>query len=81
MLPEAWWRMNKNKKRITIQCLRLFWFSSHPIIRPLTLAIIIMLLLPSHWLALPTSIGLGFSIEVFLKLFENVLLINIKEIS
>jgi hypothetical protein len=65
--------MNKNKKRITIQCLRLFWFSSHPIIRPLTLAIIIMLFLPSHWLALPTGIGLGFSVEVFLKIIERIL--------
>ena len=73
MLPEAWWRMNKNKKRIAIHGMRLFWFSSHPIIRPLTLAIIIMLLLPSHWLALPTSIGLGFSIEVFLKMIERIL--------
>jgi hypothetical protein len=65
--------MNKNKKRIAIHGMRLFWFSSHPIIRPLTLAIIIMLLLPSHWLALPTSIGLGFSIEVFLKMIERIL--------
>jgi hypothetical protein len=73
MLPETWWRMNRNKKRIVIHGMRLFWFSSHPIIRPLTLAIIIMFLLPSHWLALPTSIGLGFSVEVFLRLIERIL--------
>lgn len=73
MLPTTWWMMNKNKKRVAVNCLRLFWFSSHPIIRPLTTAIIIMLLLPSHWLALPTSIGLGFSIEVFLKIIERFL--------
>jgi len=73
MLPTTWWRMNKNKKRIAIHALRLFWFSSHPIIRPLTTAIVIMLLLPSHWLALPTSIGLGFSMEVFLKIIERIL--------
>jgi hypothetical protein len=31
-----------------------------------------MFLLPSHWLALPTSIGLGFSMEVFLKIIEKI---------
>jgi hypothetical protein len=79
MLPEAWWRMNKNKKHIAIRAMRLFWLSSHPIIRPLTLAIIIFLLLPSHRLALPTAIGLGFSIEVFFKMIEEFLLEIIKE--
>jgi len=73
MLPTIWWRMTSGKKRITIHCLRLYWFTNHPIIRPLFIANLVLWLMPAHWLALPTAVGIGFSVEVFLRLIERIL--------
>ena len=72
MLPIQWRKMGKRKRKIAIHALRFYWFTNHPIIRPLLIANILIWLLPSHVLALPTSIGIGFSMEVFIRSFEKI---------
>ncbi len=74
MLPIQWRRMGKHKRKIAVHFLRFYWFSNHPIIRPLLIANIIFLLMPAHLLALPTSIGLGFGIETFIRIFERIIM-------
>ena len=73
MLPIQWRKMDKRKRKIAIHALRFYWFTNHPIIRPLFIANILIWLLPSHTLALPTSIGIGFSMEVFIRIIERII--------
>ena len=74
MLPIQWRKMNNRKRKLAIRALRFYWFTNHPIIRPLFIANILMLLLPSHVLALPTSIGLGFGIETIIRTFKRIIM-------
>lgn len=74
MLPTQWRRMDKRKRKLAVRFIRFYWFSNHPIIRPLLIANIIMILLPAHVLALPTSIGLGFGVETFIRTIERIIM-------
>lgn len=70
LLPTQWKTLTKRKKRLAVIAMRLYWFSFHPIIRPLFFCLVLMLLLPKHILALPTALGLGFGTDAVVRAIE-----------
>lgn len=70
MLPKEWNKLSKRKKKFAVVCLRLYWFSFNPIIRPLLIGLILLFILPKHPIATPTAIGLAFGLDAIIRTFE-----------
>lgn len=73
MLPAQWRKISTRKRWLAVHILRFYWFSFHPLIRPMFIAAVSMWFLPKQPIALPTAIGIGFAFETFIRLSELIL--------